>query len=74
MQHEHPPPWEDLSRDPALPSLAVKAWRLADDIDNSWGAVSMTRGALALQDGQFDGRSHSAMARMSVKGPHSPQR
>jgi hypothetical protein len=34
----------------------------------------MTRGALVPQEGQFLGMSHSAIGRMSVNGPHSPQR
>jgi hypothetical protein len=55
-------------------SLAATPSRFADAVVEQCGAVSMTRGALALQEGQFAGMSHSAIGRMSVNGPHSPQR
>ena len=34
------------------------------------GAVRMTRGERALHSGQLDGRSHSAIGRNRVNGPH----
>src|SRR6266550_8098496 len=34
------------------------------------GAVSMTRGERARHSGQLDGRSHSAIGRNCVNGPH----
>jgi hypothetical protein len=39
-----------------------------------FGAVKITRGALVLHAGQSEGRSHSAIGLMSVKGPHLLQR
>jgi len=71
VQHEQPPPWDDPSRGPVA-SLAEKPFD--DDPPDRRGAVSMTRGELAVQDGQFDGRSDSAIGRMSVNGPQSLQR
>jgi hypothetical protein len=74
VQHEHPLPW-DLSRGAlALRSLTAAARTFADDTADSLGAVSSTRGAVALQAGQSDGNSHSAIGRRTVNGPQSPQR
>jgi hypothetical protein len=58
----------------ALRSLVAWASRVAAGIVEQWGAVRITRGALESHAGQSEGKSHSAIGRMAVKGPHSLQR
>ena len=58
----------------ALRSLAAWASRFAAGIVEKWGAVRITRGALAPHAGQSEGLSHSAIGRMVVKAPQSRQR
>jgi hypothetical protein len=43
-------------------------------MQKKFGAVRMTRGAALSHRGQSRGASHSAIGRMSVKGPQSLQR
>lgn len=58
----------------ALRSLVACALRLSDGMQKNAGAVRMTRGARASHFGQSFPSSHSAIGRMSVKGPQSLQR
>ena len=55
-------------------SLVAWALRLSEGMQKNAGAVKITRGALSSQCGQSCGASHSAIGRMSVKGPQSLQR
>ena len=57
-----------------LRSLVAIAFRLSAGMQKKFGAVRMTRGAEAAHRGQSCGSSHSAIGRVSVKGPHSSQR
>jgi hypothetical protein len=58
----------------ALRSLTACAFRISAGMQAKCGAVRMTRGDDTSQLGQFCGRSHSAIGRMSVKGPQASQR
>jgi hypothetical protein len=60
----------------ALAERSLVAWalRLSDGMQKKFGAVRMTRGDSVSQRGQSCGASHSAIGRMSVKGPQSLQR
>jgi hypothetical protein len=78
-QHVQPAPCDARVADSvrgvsALRSLIACAFRCCEDTAEQCGAVSRTRGALASQFGQSDGRSYSAIARIRVNGPHSLQR
>ena len=58
----------------ALRSLTAWALRVSAGMQAKCGAVRMTRGDDIVQLGQSCGRSHSAIGRMSVKGPQASQR
>jgi hypothetical protein len=78
-QHEQLAPWESRIDDKvrgesALRSLVACAIRVCADTVEQWGAVRMTRGALASHFGQSDGSSYSDIDRIRVKGPQSLQR
>src|SRR5215813_3881430 len=51
-------------------SYFMPCWRSAGDMVRQPGAVRMTRGERAPHSGQADGRSHSAIGRNCVNGPH----
>jgi hypothetical protein len=51
-------------------SYFAPSWRCAGDMVRQPGAVRRTRGECAPHSGQSDGRSHSAIARIRVNGPH----
>src|ERR1700722_3228531 len=53
-----------------LRSYFAPAWRASADMARQRGAVRRTRGARAPHSGQADGRSHSAIVRICVNGPH----
>jgi hypothetical protein len=57
----------------ALRSLVAWALRLSEGMQKKFGAVSMARGEGLAHFGQLCGASHSAIGRMSVKGPQSLQ-
>jgi hypothetical protein len=54
--------------------LTACALRVVAGMQAKWGAVRIARGATAAQFGHSHGRSHSAIGRISVKGPHASQR
>ena len=58
----------------ALRSFTTWALRWSAGMQAKCGAVRMTRGDDVVQLGQSCGRSHSAIGRMSVKGPQASQR
>src|SRR5215213_5486735 len=58
----------------ALRSLVAMALRLSEGMQKNAGAVRITRGDSDSHFGQSCGSSHSAIGRMSVKGPQSLQR
>ncbi len=58
----------------ALRSLTAWALRVSAGMQAKCGAVRITRGDEIAQLGQCCGRSHSAIGRMSVKGPQASQR
>ena len=78
-QQEHPGACEALYSASvlgacALRSLTLWAFRLSAGMQAKCGAVRMTRGEDAVQPGQSCGKSHSAIGRMSVKGPQASHR
>src|ERR1700730_6299539 len=78
-QQPQPGPWKALYSASVfgaceLRSLVAMAFRLSDGMQKKFGAVRITRGAETSHRGQSCGSSHSAIGRMSVKGPHSSQR
>jgi len=58
----------------ALRSLVACALRLSAGMQKKFGALKMARGEEFAHFGQLCGASHSAIGRMSVKGPQSLQR
>jgi hypothetical protein len=58
----------------ALRSFVACANLRSLDIVARYVTVRKARGAFLPQAGQANGSSHSAMGRISVNGPHRPQR
>ncbi len=74
VQHEQLPPWASDDRASALRSLAACASRVCGEAVEQYGAVSMTRGALASHSGQSAGSSYSDIDRISLNGPQPSHR
>jgi hypothetical protein len=58
----------------ALRSFLACAVRASPERLEQYGAVSVTRGAVAAQLGHSDGKSLSAIGRICVNGPQPSQR
>jgi hypothetical protein len=57
----------------ALRSLVAYAFRLSAGMQKKLGALKIARGDELVHFGQSCGASHSAIGRISVNGPQSPQ-
>jgi hypothetical protein len=78
-QHPQPGPCDALYSPTVLGALELRslvAWalRVAAGMQEKFGAVKITRGDFFAHCGQSCGASHSAIGRMSVKGPQRLQR
>jgi hypothetical protein len=76
VQHEQLALWASPAGDrlSALRSFAACASRVCGETVEQYGAVSMTRGALAWHSGQSAGSSYSDIDRISVNGPQPSHR